>query len=121
VRVHGNEIHVSEPFPTTEHDVEWELYDMGVTEESVRKVLLSFPDVLMELEEGEQVKTYLGVIKMVRRKRKRVKDPQGRWTHSPERIQARLRPGKRLQRFVQEETSGPQVVPQDPLGEDLEP
>lgn len=106
VGVQGHDVHVAEPFPTTGQDVEWELYDVGVSEEDVRKVLLHFPDVLMELEEGEQVKTYLGVVKIVRRKRKRVKDPQGRWTHSPERLQARLRPGKRLQRLLEEDPSG---------------
>jgi hypothetical protein len=118
VRAHGNEIHVAEPFPTSGHDVEWQLYDVGVSEEDVRKALLHFPEVLMELEEGEQVKTYLGVIKIVRRKRKRVKDPQGRWTHSPERLQARLRPGKRLQRLLDDDPSEPRTAPQSPPDEE---
>lgn len=114
--ISGREVMVDRPFMASLPDVKWELFDRGVTEEDVRKVLLHFPDVLMECEEGEQVKTYLGVIKMVRRKRKRVKDPQGRWTYSPERLQARLRPGKRLQRLLEEPPSGsPQDEPDDDL------
>ena len=90
----------------------------GVSEEDVRKVLQAFPDVIMECEEGEQVKTYLGVFRIVRRKKKRVKDPQGRWTFSPERLHARIRPGKRLQREVPEEEaseapSGPSQASSD--------
>jgi len=120
VRISGSEIHVADSFPVSDSDVAWELYDPGVDEESVRRVLRFLPDVLMECEEGEQVKTYLGVIKMVRRKRKRVKDPQGRWTFSPERLQARLRPGKRLQKLLDGDASGP-GAPQDlePEDEDL--
>jgi len=118
VRVQGHEVHVSEPFPTSARDVEWELYDVGVSEDDVRKVLLHFPDVLMELEENEQVKTYLGVIKLVRRKRKRVKDPQGRWTHSPERLQARLRPGKRLQRLLEDDSSERPTNSRTPQGDE---
>lgn len=85
--------------------VAWELYDAGVSEDDVRNVLLKFPDVIMECEEGEQVKTYLGVFRIVRRKRKRVKDPQGRWTFSKERLYARIRPGKKLQRDLEDEPS----------------
>lgn len=122
VRAQGSEVHVANPFPAAGRDVEWELYDAGVSEEDVRKVLFHFPDILMELEEGEQVKTYLGVVKLVRRKRKRVKDPQGRWTFSPERLQARLRPGKRLQRPVEdEEASEPQDSRRPSTDEDPEP
>jgi len=75
----------------------------GVPEEEVRRVLSAFPDVIMEGEEGEQTKTPLGTFRLVRRKRKRVKDPQGRWTCSKERLDARIRPGKRLQRGPDEE------------------
>lgn len=112
--VSGREVVVDRPFMFSGTEVPWELFDRGVTEEDVRKVLLHFPDVLMECEEGEQVKTYLGVIKMVRRKRKRVKDPQGRWTYSPERLQARLRPGKRLQRLLEDPPSGESLEDDDP-------
>jgi hypothetical protein len=103
----GHDVLLDRPFMSCGEDVRWELLSDGVSEEDVRKVLYHFPDVIMECEEGEQVKTYLGVIKMVRRKRKRVKDPQGRWTFSPERLQARLRPGKRLQKLLEDGPSGP--------------
>lgn len=72
----------------------------GISEDDVRQVLQALPDVIMECAEGEHVKTHLGVFRIVRRKRKRVKDPQGRWTHSPERLEARVRPGKRLQQVL---------------------
>jgi len=82
--------------------VAWEIYNPSVSEEDVRRVLLAFPDIIMECEEGEQVKTYLGTFRMTRRKRKRVKDPQGRWAFSEEKLVARIRPGKRLQKPVAE-------------------
>jgi len=82
----------------------------GVPENEVRGVLAAFPDVIMECEEGEQVKTYLGVFRIVRRHRKRVKDPQGRWTYSKERLHARIRPGKRLQKDLEAEPEGPNVL-----------
>lgn len=120
LRISGNELHVDDPFLSTEQDVGWELYDEGVDEDSVRKVLRYFPEVVMECDEGEQVKTHLGVIKIVRRKRKRVKDPQGRWTFSPERLQARLRPGKQLQKLVEDDASELPTSPQgEPEDEDL--
>jgi nucleoid DNA-binding protein len=96
-------------FQESGSDVPWEIYD-GVTEEEIRKVLQTLPDLIMTCDEGEKVKTPLGVFRMVRRKQKRVKDPQGRWTHSPERLQASIRPGKRLQRVV-----GSEPEPSEPL------
>jgi nucleoid DNA-binding protein len=94
----------------------WEIYNPSVSEEAVRRVLLAFPDIVMECEEGEQVKTYLGTFRMKRRKRKRVKDPQGRWTYSEEKLVARIRPGKRLQKSVEGAPSGAsQESDSDPL------
>ena len=72
----------------------------GVDEEDVRKVLGSFPNVLMECEEGEQSRTPLGVFTIMLRKEKKVRTPDGVWSAAPERIQAKLKPGKRLQRLV---------------------
>lgn len=98
--------------------VSWEIYTPGVSEEDVRKVLLAFPDVIMECEEGEQVRTYLGTFRMTRRKRKRVKDPKGNWTFSEEKFVARIRPGKRLQREIPKASSGPSSPPTGDLDED---
>jgi len=101
-RIEGREIHLhGDPQPVTLHDVPWELYT-GVTADEARDVLHHLPDVIMECEEGEQIKTRLGVFRIVRRKRKRVRDPQGRWTFSHERLQASIRPGKHLQRELDE-------------------
>ena len=96
--LHANELEVEHVFQMSGGPVPWEIYDEGVSEEGVRRVLHVFPDVVMECEEDEQVKTPLGVFRLVRRKRKLVRTPTGEWTHAPERIQARIRPGKRLQR-----------------------
>lgn len=84
----------------------------GVSAEDVRAVLYAFPDVVMECDEDEQVKTYLGIFRVVRRKRKRVRLPSGKWTYAPERLHARLRPGKRLQRLLEPETAS--GLPTDP-------
>jgi len=97
--------------------VSWEIYTPGVSEEDVRKVLLAFPDVIMECEEGEQVRTYLGTFRMTRRKRKRVKDPKGNWTYSEEKLVARVRPGKRLQREITK-PSEPSTLPASDPDED---
>jgi nucleoid DNA-binding protein len=105
-------------FPARESKLSWVIYEPGVAEKDVRKVLRMFPEVIMECEEGEQVRTYLGTFRMTRRKRKRVKDPQGRWTHSEERIFARIRPGKRLQRDVEDVPSGFSILSAEALDED---
>jgi nucleoid DNA-binding protein len=78
----------------------------GLSEEDVRKVLSSLPDVVMECAEGEQVKTPLGAFKIIRRRRKRVRAPSGDWVFAPERLQARVRPGKKLQRDVEPSANG---------------
>jgi len=105
-------------FTTRENEVPWVIYEPGVSDKDVRKVLRMFPEVLMECEEGEQIRTYLGTFRMTRRQRKRVKDPQGRWTYSEERIFARIRPGKRLQREVDEKPSGLSMLSAEALDED---
>jgi len=87
-------------------DTPWMIYEPGVSEQDIRKVLFAFPNVIMEGQEGDQIRTYLGTFRITRRKRKRVKDPQGRWTYSEPRIVARIRPGKRLQKDVDEAPSG---------------
>ena len=75
----------------------------GIDEEDVRKVLGILPDIIMEGEEGEQTRTPLGVFTIIRRKEKAVRTPDGVWGSAPERIHAKLKPGKKLQRDV----SGP--------------
>jgi nucleoid DNA-binding protein len=105
-------------FTLEDNSVAWVIYEPGVSDSDVRKVLRMFPEVIMECAEGEQVRTYLGTFRLTRRKRKRVKDPQGRWTHSEERIEARIRPGKRLQRDVDDASSGFSILSADDLNED---
>jgi nucleoid DNA-binding protein len=96
----------------------------GLSDADVRKVLSALPDVVMECQEGEQVRTPLGAFKVVRRKLKRVRSPGGTWAHAPERLQARIRPGKKLQRedasgcptrtILAEEDLDPDLDPEDP-------
>jgi nucleoid DNA-binding protein len=94
----------------------------GVNVEDVRAVLFAFPGIVMECAEDEQVKTYLGTFRVVRRTKKRVRLPSGEWTYAPERLHARLRPGKLLQCLLDEEPSGlpiePAFSPEDELDED---
>jgi nucleoid DNA-binding protein len=90
----------------------------GLSEEDIRKVLSSLPNVVMECGEGEQVQTPLGAFKIVRRRRKRIRGLNGDWVFAPERLQARIRPGKKLQRDVDASES---PDPQDlDLGSDSE-
>lgn len=96
----------------------WVIYEPGISKKDVRKVLRAFPNVIMECDEGEQVRTYLGTFRITRRKRKRVKDPQGRWTYSEPRVVARIRPGKRLQRDVDDKPSGFSLLFADEVDED---
>lgn len=73
----------------------------GVAEDDIRKVLVAFPEVVMDCGEGEQVKTPFGAFKIVRRKMKKVRSPSGSWSYAPERLQARIRPGVKLQRDLE--------------------
>ena len=109
---HAGEIEIDHVFEVRGRGVEWEIYDEGVDGAAVKRVLHVFPDAVMECEEGGQVRTPFGVFRIVRRRRKRVRCPSGLWTHAAERIQARIRPGKRLQRQVPE-------GPSEPLAEDI--
>lgn len=106
-------------FRTSARYVTWTIYEPGVSPEGVLKVLRMLPQVIMECDEGEQVRTDLGTFRLTRRKRKRVRDPQGRWTYSEERIVARIRPGKRLQREIEKESSEPSLLLVEDFPEDL--
>jgi hypothetical protein len=111
---HAGGIEVDHVFGQAGRDVKWQLYDEGVSDATVRRVLNVLPDAVMECKENDQVRTPLGVFKIVRRRRKRVRCPSGSWSHAPERIQARIRPGKRLQRQVEDSASDlPTVAPDE--------
>jgi nucleoid DNA-binding protein len=79
--------------------------ETGIDEEDVRKVLGIFPEIVMEGDEGEQTRTPLGVFTIVRRRQKAVRTPDGVWSSAPERIHAKLKPGKKLQRDLNESSS----------------
>jgi nucleoid DNA-binding protein len=91
----------------------------GCSDVDIRKVLSALPEAVMECSEGEQVRTPLGTFKIVRRRFKRVRSPTGEWTSAPERVQARIRPGRRLQRGASNER--PRTSPpEDDSDPDLE-
>lgn len=92
----------------------------GIGDAEVRKVLAALPEVVMECQEGEQVRTPLGAFKIVRRRLKRVRSPGGTWACAPERVQARIRPGKRLQREASNELPTTSR-PEEDLDPDLDP
>lgn len=83
----------------------------GVDAEVVRRVLHVLPDAIMELDEGDNVRTQLGVFRLLRERPRRTKDPQGRWTWSRERLVARIRPGERLRRTVSESSQSSEAEP----------
>jgi nucleoid DNA-binding protein len=89
----------------------------AVSDADVRRVLSALPTVVMECNEGECLRTPMGVFKVTRRPRKRVRSPFGDWMYVPERVQAKLRSGKTLQRELSSEPQGDLEDPEleDPL------
>lgn len=68
-----------------------------------REVLFVLPDVLLDMEEGDSVRTQLGVIRMARRKARTVKVPgTDRTAQVTEHLEVRLRPGVRLKKDLPE-------------------
>jgi len=66
-------------------------------EEVIRTVMEAAPDVLLYLQEGENVRTPMGVFTMRRRKEKNAKHPRSKkWITIPEKLHVQLRSGKRL-------------------------
>jgi hypothetical protein len=96
-----NEVRCAAPFYQDAQGLSWEILERGIPASDIKRLLDALPDAIMAMEVDDQVRTPLGTFKKVRKSRKRVKDPQGNWTHSPERIQARIRPGKRLQQELE--------------------
>ena len=97
-----NEIRCETPFYQDASGIEWEILEKGISEGDIKRLLNHLPDAIMAMEIDERVRTPLGTFTKERKARKRVRDPQGNWTFSPERIQARIRPGKRLQQKLEE-------------------
>jgi nucleoid DNA-binding protein len=73
--------------------------DTGHPPEVVKSILQAAPKALLELEEGDWVKTPLGVFRMTRRKPRAVRIPGTDQTAEvEEKLVVKLKPGKRLQR-----------------------
>ena len=69
----------------------------GQSTESVREVLTHLPDVLVQLDIGEDVRTPLGVFRKVQTRRRSIMLPDGETKATvPGRVTIKLRPGVRL-------------------------
>lgn len=66
--------------------------------DSVKRFFESLADILVQLEEGEWVKTPIGTFRAYARPHKRVKLACGKWVVAKPQLQIRLRPGKILKR-----------------------
>ena len=67
------------------------------TPESIREMLEAMPKVLLRLKEKEGVRTPLGILKLVRRKKKRVLIPKTKqWAYAEEQLRIKLQPHKDL-------------------------
>jgi len=77
----------------------------GLKPSDVKGVFLAAPEALMQLEEGNWVKTPLGVFRMTRRKPRRLLIPgTDQEAMVDERMVVRLKSGSRLQRDPDEAT-----------------
>jgi len=75
----------------------------GQDPETVKAVLFTLPDALLDLEEGGHVRTPMGVFRRIRRKPRTVKIPATQQDALvPEELIVRLKPGNRLRHRVTE-------------------
>ncbi len=68
--------------------------------EVIRSVLDKMPDVLMEMEIGEKVRTPLGTFFCEERPPKRVQLPNGEWSQAKKLRRVRIRPNSRMQKEI---------------------
>ena len=75
----------------------------GQDPETVKAVLFTLPDALLDLREGDHVRTPMGVFRRTRRKPRTVKIPSTQEAALvPEELVVRLRPGNRLRHRITE-------------------
>ena len=89
----------------------------GYTETVIKNILLMVPHALVRLEQGEKVRTPLGVFGMTYRKERPIKRPDGEPALVEEKLVVRLKPGVRLQRdphLPQDPLTGPPPSPASP-------
>jgi nucleoid DNA-binding protein len=71
----------------------------GCSPETARDVMFALPDALLTMEEGDSVRTQLGVLRMARRKGRTVKVPgTDKTAEVLEHLEVRMRPGVRLKK-----------------------
>lgn len=66
----------------------------------VRAVLDKMPNVLMEMEIGEKVRTPLGTFFCEERPPKKVQLPNGKWSQAKKLQRVRIRPNSRMQKEI---------------------
>lgn len=66
----------------------------------LRLVLDKMPDVLMEMEVGEKVRTPLGTFFCEERPPKKVQLPSGEWSQAKKLRRVRIRPNSRMQEEI---------------------
>lgn len=72
----------------------------GLKPKIVKKVLSATPEALLEMEEGDHVRTPLGVFRMTRREKRNVKLPDGPVAEIDPMLVVRLKPGNRIKSSV---------------------
>ena len=66
----------------------------------VRVVLDKMPNVLMEMEIGEKVRTPMGTFFCEERPPKKVQLPSGKWSQAKKLQRVRIRPNSRMQKEI---------------------
>jgi nucleoid DNA-binding protein len=72
----------------------------GVPKRTVKEILFAVPDVLINLEEDEIVRTPMGTFRMFKRASKSVTPPKGQTIKVPEGLVVKLRPTARMRKPV---------------------
>lgn len=68
----------------------------GLPVSTVKKVLMEVPDALLVMDEGDHVRTPLGVFRMTRRKKRNIKLPDGPLAEVGSMLVVRLKSGSRI-------------------------
>lgn len=82
----------------------------------IKTILDALPEALLRLDEGDHVRTPLGVFRMSKRNSRDIKLPDGGGlAQVNERLVVRLKPGFRLQQDPSDEPASPEPLSQSPV------
>ena len=71
--------------------------ETGYESSVVKEILDSLPEILMEMEIGEKVRTPMGTFFCEERPPKKVQLPNGKWSQAKKLKRVRIRPSSRMQ------------------------